>query len=105
MPQGPPDHSVRLWDLETGAELRRFDGHQNAVLSVAFAPDGRRAVSASFDGTIRIWDLETGVERHRYHGHGSAVHAAVFTPDGTQVLSGGWDNRLPVVVRLEDKGP
>src|SRR5262249_38526602 len=40
-----PDSSVRLWDVQTGQELRRFEGHKRQVLTVAFAPDGRRAVS------------------------------------------------------------
>ncbi|HYT92421.1 MAG TPA: WD40 repeat domain-containing protein, partial [Gemmataceae bacterium] len=93
-PPAPKDYTLRLWDVETGKELRRLEGHANAVLGVAFSPDGLKAVSTSFDGTARVWDVEAGVELQRYHGHGSAIPAAVFTPDGGQVLSGGWDNNL-----------
>src|SRR4051812_49382601 len=32
------DHSVRLWDMETGREIRRFEGHTGIVRSVAFSP-------------------------------------------------------------------
>ena len=28
---GSRDKTLRLWDLETGAELRRFEGHEDAV--------------------------------------------------------------------------
>jgi WD40 repeat protein len=96
-PNPPPaevDYSVRLWDLETGKELQRFTGHTNAVLGVAFSPDGRHGVSAGFDMTVRVWNLETGREVRAHLGHGSAVHAAVFTPDGRRILSGGWDRQL-----------
>jgi WD40 repeat protein len=33
---------------------------------VAFTPDGRHAVSSSYDGTIRLWDLSSGNEVLRF---------------------------------------
>src|SRR5262249_43075262 len=53
------DKSVRLWDVETGKELRRFEGQTRMVTSVAFAPDGRSALTASADGSLRLWEIET----------------------------------------------
>jgi WD40 repeat protein len=96
-PPGPgPDNTVRLWDLETGQELRSFQGHMNAVLAVAFSPDGERVVSGSFDTTVRVWEVETGLELCRYFGHNAAVSAVAFTPDGRRAVSGGWDKNLRV---------
>ena len=46
------DRSVRQWDLATGNELRTFTGHTYAVISVAFSPDGRRALSGSMDASL-----------------------------------------------------
>ncbi|MBK9386064.1 MAG: WD40 repeat domain-containing protein [Planctomycetes bacterium] len=54
---GGSDGQVHLWDLESGKELKAFDGHGEAVLCVAFLGDGRRAISASVDSTIRLWGL------------------------------------------------
>ena len=51
------DHTVRLWDVETGKELRCLVGHQGAVLCLAFAPDGRRLLSGSADTTALLWDV------------------------------------------------
>jgi nucleoside phosphorylase len=51
---------VRLWDLETGSLLRMLKGHENAVQSVAFAPDGATVASGSWDNTVRLWDVATG---------------------------------------------
>src|SRR5262249_2610029 len=36
-------------------ELRRLVGHGDTVWSIAFAPDGRRALSGSKDRTARLW--------------------------------------------------
>ena len=35
------DTAVGLWDVATGRELRRFEGHRDMIRSVAFAPDGQ----------------------------------------------------------------
>src|SRR5262249_37334571 len=67
---GSHDHTLRLWDLQTGRLLRSFVGHKGGVFMVATVPDGRGALSASGDGTIRLWDLETGETRHVAPGDG-----------------------------------
>ena len=46
---------MRLWDAESGKELRKYPGHGTQVTSVAFFPDGRRIAATSWDGAARIW--------------------------------------------------
>src|SRR5262249_1608275 len=61
---GGEDSTVRLWDLETGKEVRRFEGHEGKVRAVAFSADGKQAVSGTIlgDPTLRVWGVETGKE-------------------------------------------
>src|SRR5436305_8780205 len=82
---------MRLWDVETGAELRRFEGHTAKVWCVALSPNGRLALSGSYDTTMRLWDMETGKELRRFEGHNSHVNSVAFAPDGRHALSGGED--------------
>jgi WD40 repeat protein len=49
------DGTARLWDVQTGEEVRRFAGHTNEVRNVAFSPDGRYILTASADRTARRW--------------------------------------------------
>jgi WD40 repeat protein len=46
--------------LESGRELRTLEGHSDSVNSVVVTPDGKRAVSASWDNTLKVWDVEAG---------------------------------------------
>ena len=52
------DKTARVWDAESGKELRKLEGHTSLVNGVAFSPDGKRIVTASADKTARVWDAE-----------------------------------------------
>ena len=89
---GSEDGIARLWDVQTGRQIRRFDGHTWPVLSVAFSPDGRQALTGSGDWIARLWDVQTGKELRRFEGHTGSVYAVAFSPDGRQVQTGSKDH-------------
>ncbi len=45
---GSWDHTLRLWDINSGSTTRRFIGHNKDVLSVAFSVDNRQVPSTHF---------------------------------------------------------
>ncbi len=85
---------VILWDVATGAEIRRFEGHDGAVNSVAFSPDEKSIVSASGDNTLIVWDVATATKIHRLQGDTASVQVALFSPDGTTIASASYDGSI-----------
>jgi WD40 repeat protein len=85
---------VPVWDVETGAGLRRLTGHTNLIFSVAFSPDGKRALSGSGDRTVRLWDVETGKQLQCFPGHKGHVACVAFSPDARKILSGSKDQSV-----------
>ena len=45
---------VQVWNLASGQVSKTLEGHEDAVNSVTFSPDGSQLASASWDGTVRV---------------------------------------------------
>jgi WD40 repeat protein len=48
------DGKVRLWDMESGAQLSTLTNQDLPLEGADFSPNGRHVVTAGDDGTIRI---------------------------------------------------
>jgi dipeptidyl aminopeptidase/acylaminoacyl peptidase len=51
-----PQPHVHLWDLAAGTEIQVLKGHQGAISSLAFSPDGKLLATGSDDTTVLLWD-------------------------------------------------
>lgn len=85
------DQTIRLWDTETGRDLRTFRGHMGAVHALAFSPDGALLASGSADTSTRLWDVATGRELRALTSTFGAVRAVTFSADGKTIATGGND--------------
>ena len=85
------DKTARIWDAETYQQIAVLKGHEDAVSSAEFSPDGKRIVTASGDKTARIWDAETYQQIAVLKGHEDAVSSAAFSPDGKRIVTASAD--------------
>jgi WD40 repeat protein len=59
---GSKDKSIKLWEMQTGREVRSFLGHEMSVNCIDFSRDGKWIISGSNDKTIKIWEVLSGKE-------------------------------------------
>ena len=75
-------------------ERNRFEGHQDAVWSAVFSPDGQMIASGGFDRAIRLWDFQGNLIRQPFKGHTDEIWSVAFSPDGQMIASGSSDNTI-----------
>ena len=85
---GGRDEVARLWDLQTGQEVRMFVGHKGWVFDAKFTRDGLSVVTSGSDGTIRLWDVQTGQQMRLFAKTGSKAWRIVVSADGRYLAAG-----------------
>src|SRR5262249_14727003 len=108
---GGIDGIVRLWNVKTGKEVRKLQGHSDEVKGLAFSPDNQHLASASNNGVVKVWSVPAGTLLASLP-HGRGTWRLAFHPDGSKLVSCGtpslkvWDTatwqELPVPPGLSE---
>jgi WD40 repeat protein len=90
-----PQGDVILLDLEGNREVRRFVGHTEPVLSLAYCGAKKLLVTGSNDRTMRVWDFENAVE-HLSVNHPDLVNCVCVSVKGDYLASGSKNGEILV---------
>lgn len=108
------DGVLRLWERETGKELRRFDtkvpGPKAPVVpapirvpfnqvgvsaaKISLSKDGKTLAAALANSTIRLWEVDTGKQIRDINGPAGGAIAIVFSPDSKSIAARTFDRTL-----------
>jgi uncharacterized protein with WD repeat len=66
------------------------------VTSISFSPDGKRIVTAGYNGTVDLWDASTGQRLTSLRTTDRGTTAATFSPDGRLVSVGTSDGKVRI---------
>lgn len=113
----PGDGEVKLWDADSGREIRALARSSAGFLDLAFSPDGKRLATISRDHLVKVWDVETGRELMSFKAHGvdppfDGSPSVAFSTDGKRIVSCGadryvrvWDANQVELVAVGDPPP
>ncbi|EFQ99386.1 sulfur metabolite repression control protein [Nannizzia gypsea CBS 118893] len=89
---GSYDATIKIWDIETGKEIRTLQGHESTIRCLQF--DDTKLISGSLDRTIKVWNWRSGECISTYTGHQGGVLCLHF--DSTTLASGSKDNTIKI---------
>jgi WD40 repeat protein len=85
-----------------GKPILKKDGHTDAVVNMAFSPDGQLLTSSALDNTVRFWRVEDGALLRTLEVPTDLVHSLAFSPDLRLLAIGRRDNTTVRLLRVED---
>jgi WD40 repeat protein len=59
---GNKNGEIKIWDSQSGREIKSHLAHSKSVVCVAFHPEGNHLASVGLDRLVKVWDLATWQE-------------------------------------------
>ena len=95
---GSYDTTIKIWDIETGEEIRTLEGHESGIRCLQF--DDTKLISGSIDRTLKVWNWHTGECISTLPGHSGGIITLHF--DSKILVSGSMDKAIKIW-NFEDK--
>jgi WD40 repeat protein len=91
---GSTDGSVKLWEVDTGKQIKAIIKHPNPVSSISFSPNGNLLAVGLDTGAITLWDINYKERIKTLKGHEGKVYSLRFNKDGSLLASGSEDKTV-----------
>jgi F-box and WD-40 domain protein MET30 len=89
---GSYDATIKIWDINTGREIRTLHGHQSGIRCIQF--DDTKLISGSMDRTVKVWNWRTGECLKTFPGHRGGVITLHF--DSNILATGSVDKTVKI---------
>ena len=83
---GALDDAIRIWNIDTGRELRVLEGHDDWINQVLYSQDGMEIV-ALFEDLFYVWDSNTGELKNSLRFHPGKYEIESISPTFERVVT------------------
>lgn len=83
------DATVRWWDVASGNQISRLDGHTDYVRTAALSPQSEELIATGgYDHMCKLWDVRSA-EQVASFDHGLPIESIAFYPSESLILTAG----------------
>ncbi len=75
---------LQMFDVKSQKLIRTIGNHPRTLMVLEFSPDGRRLISAGWNGEVRLWNTATATRLMTWNVEGP-VWSASFSPNGETI--------------------
>jgi WD40 repeat protein len=75
-------NNTQLWEISSGKLRATLKGHLDAVMGVAFSPDGKTLATGGDDRKVKLWNIATEQEVATLELLPGGCRSLRFAPDG-----------------------
>lgn len=100
------DGVVYLYNIESGEQVRQWQGHSDEINDIGFSPDGRLLATASgrlfnealnpTDMSVRLWNVESGNQLAEYEDFSGPVPSLAFHPSLSYLAVASFDGTVRI---------
>jgi WD40 repeat protein len=91
---GGKDASVRVWDIQSGAQKHTLRPNNEGVESIVFFNDNKAFATVGSDFSVKTWDIESGAPKGFLTNYQNNPWPVAVSPDGTTLAAGGSNMKL-----------
>ncbi len=93
---GANDGNVKIWDVNSGKQIKAIIKHPDAIHSIAFSPNGNFFAVGLDSGAVALWDINYKERIRTLKGHQGKIYSLRFNKDGSLLASGSDDKTIRI---------
>ena len=93
---GANDGSIKIWEVNSGKQIKAIMKHPDAILSEAFSPNGNLIAVGLDSGLVALWDINYKERIRTLKGHQGKIYSLRFNKDGSLLASGSDDKTIRI---------